>query len=130
VSAFIKDLTTWMEAALGLRRIETQLVNKAYQSELIVHTAAPIMKFADVLQTMSDLLSKSLKEHTNLDAQVESVGLALATDNALLPVIKPTSFRIERRVGVPFHANLYYAQAPLPTAEHLRLLERFEKLVS
>jgi hypothetical protein len=130
LSAFVKDLTTWTEATLGLRRVETQFVSKGYMSELTVHTAVPIMKFADALQTLSSLLSKSLKAHINLDAHVEPVGIAVGTDNALLPVIKPIPFRLERRAGVPFHANLYYSQAPLPTAEHLGLLERFEKLVT
>jgi hypothetical protein len=35
-------------------------------------------------------------------------------------------FTIERRADVPFVENKYFSTAPLPTDEHLKVLEDFE----
>ena len=129
VDDFVKDLFAWMEPTIGLRRIATHPVYKTYQSELIVRTEAPILKVLGPAMALGEAISRGLKQASNLDVEIDAVGFSLATDNTLLPVIKPIPFRIDRRAGVPFEANLYYTQAPLPTSDHLKVLEQLEKMV-
>src|SRR5262249_4483471 len=37
-----------------------------------------------------------------------------------------SDFRLERRSSVPYEANVYYAQAPLRTADHIAVLSTLE----
>jgi hypothetical protein len=42
---------------------------------------------------------------------------------------KPSTFSFQRRAGDPFGDNRYWSQAPLPTDEHLKLLNDFEAIL-
>ena len=48
--------------------------------------------------------------------------------NDLLIAVETADFLIERRSGTGYEANRYFCSAPLPTAEHLRLIERIEAI--
>jgi hypothetical protein len=41
----------------------------------------------------------------------------------------PADFRLERRLGVPYEANVYFSQAPLRTPDHLAALEEIEEIL-
>jgi len=43
--------------------------------------------------------------------------------------VLPCEFRVERRVGHPYSAGVYFSQAPLRTAHHIAALEKFEEAV-
>jgi hypothetical protein len=51
-----------------------------------------------------------------------------AETNDPLVAVEKSDFLIERRSGTVYDANRYFCSAPLPTAEHLRLLERIEAI--
>lgn len=44
--------------------------------------------------------------------------------------LKPASFSLQRKIGDPHDSDRYWSQAPLPTEEHLELLQEFEALLS
>jgi hypothetical protein len=46
-------------------------------------------------------------------------------DPSKLPLL--LDFRVERRVGAPYDQNVYYSGAPLRTADHVAVLEEFER---
>jgi hypothetical protein len=52
----------------------------------------------------------------------------IAETNDLLVSIENADFLIERRAGTAYEANRYFCSAPLPTADHLRLLEQIEAI--
>jgi hypothetical protein len=41
---------------------------------------------------------------------------------------RPNRFTLERRIGLPFSANVFFSQAPLKSGDHLALLEALEAL--
>jgi hypothetical protein len=119
-----------METSLALKRLETHKVNCIYESTLLVRSNARILQSLDALAPIQEFISKSLKTATGLEAKFEPFGLTLAADHSLIPGLKPVNFRLERRGGLSFDTNYYLSQAPLRTPDHLKLLERLEKLVS
>jgi hypothetical protein len=44
--------------------------------------------------------------------------------------LKPANFSFQRKIGDPHASDRYWSQAPLPTEEHLELLQEFEALLS
>jgi hypothetical protein len=126
---FLQDVTEWMGSALGLKRVETHLINTAYESGLLVRSEAPLLKALEALAPIQDLLTKSVKSAMGLDARIEPFGIAFSADHSLIPGMKPGPFRLERRAGLGFDTNLYVSQAPLRSADHIKVLQRLEKLV-
>jgi len=55
----------------------------------------------------------------------ETTGFMLNLDDSNLKS-GPGFFSIARRATVPFSDNTYFSAAPMPTAEHKKLLEEFE----
>jgi hypothetical protein len=41
--------------------------------------------------------------------------------------IGPSSFRIDRLANSPFEEKKYFSSAPVPTEDHIQLLEEFER---
>jgi hypothetical protein len=130
LDAFLADLVGWMDTALGLRRIETHAISKSYESNLMIRTEVRLLKALDAIKSIQEMLSKSVKSATGLDAKFEPFGLSFAVDQTLIPGMKPSAFRLERRVGLSFQSNYYVSTAPLPTSDHMAVLDRLAKLGS
>jgi hypothetical protein len=130
LDAFLNDLTQWMESALGLKRIETQAINRNYESSILVQSDVNILKHLDALKPVRDLVSKSLHAAVGLELEFESFGISLAADHSRIAGMKPIPFRVERRAGIPFENNYFLSAAPLRTADHLKVLEKIERLAA
>jgi hypothetical protein len=128
LDAFLDDLCEWMEGALGLRKIETHAINKAYESHIMVRSEANVLRPLDVLTSARELISDSLKKATGLDVKYEPFGIALSADTSTIASLKPIPFRIERRAGLAFETDYYVSAAPLRTKDHIRVLEKLEAL--
>ena len=125
---FLDDLRKWMKAELGLESVDTHGVDKNYESHIVVRTNAPILRALDALAPIQEAMARSLKSATKLDVVFHGAALALGPDHSLIAGMKPIPFRLERRAGLSFETGLYYSAAPLPTAEHIKVLERMERL--
>ena len=131
LDAFLVDMCEWMETALGLKRVETHAINRAYESNVLVKSDAKFLKALDALRPVQDLVTKSVKDTTGVDAPYVPFGISLATDHAQIPSgLKPIAFRLERRATLAFDTNFYVSTAPLRTADHIKLLEKLEKMVA
>jgi hypothetical protein len=128
LDAFVKDICAWMGPAIGLHRIETHPVKRNYESHLIVKSQAPLLKTLEAVAEIGDLVGQALKSANGLEVKFHPMGFGFIPDNTLIPGMKPATFRVERKAGMPFETNFYYSSAPLPTQSHLRILERLEKL--
>ena len=126
---FVQDFCGWMENELGVERVETHGVNRAYESTLLIHSTAPLLRAVEALAPIQELLRRSVKSAMKVDAKFEPFGLSIAADHAHIPSMKPIAFRVERKATMAFEENFYVSGAPLPTADHIKVLERLEKLV-
>lgn len=130
LDAFLADVTEWMESAFGLKRVETHDINRAYESGLLVRSEAKLLGALEALAPIQEMIAKSVKAAMGLEAKLEPFGIAFAVDQTLIAGMKPNPFRLERRAGVGFDTNYYVSQAPMRTVDHIKLLERLEKLVA
>lgn len=128
LDAFLEDVCSWMESTLGLRRIETHAVNKAYESGVMVRSEARLLQVLDALAPIQETIAKSVKAAMGLETRFEPYGISLAVDTTLFSGMRPNPFRLERRAGLAFDTNYYVSQAPMRTADHIKLLEKLEKL--
>jgi hypothetical protein len=55
---------------------------------------------------------------------------ALAMEPSHIPGIQPSPFSIERRINIPFNENVFFAQAPLRTSDHIKLLDLLEQALA
>ena len=56
-------------------------------------------------------------------------GTTLNIDGHELGVLAPAFFALERRVGFPFPAKVFFSQAPLRTKDHLAVLEKLDSII-
>ncbi len=56
-------------------------------------------------------------------------GTTLNIDTEGLGVLAPAFFALERRVGFPFSAKVFFSQAPLRTKDHLVVLEKLDSII-
>lgn len=129
IDKLLDDVTAWVVSEFGFKRIETHEVNVAYQSNIIVHSEAPIFSFLEVLESVQDRLVRALAKARGETINFVPSSFGLSADITEIAALKPIPFRFERRAGVPFKKSYYFSAAPLPTKEHLKLLEALEQAV-
>jgi len=56
-------------------------------------------------------------------------GVTLNIDAHELGVLPPAFFALERRVGFPFSAKVFFSQAPLRTKDHIVVLEKLDTII-
>lgn len=119
----LEDLMTW-SGSVGL---VPRRHRRWYTSGLVVESNVALDAMHPALRTLAEKISAAAE--TQLSARFETTSISIGMDpwNARYPLIP---FRIERREGVPFSENKYWAQAPLPTRTHIELLKDFEAALS
>jgi hypothetical protein len=130
IEAFLDDLVSWM-GELGLQRVDTHHVNKAYSSELLIEFNPGVFEIFDRLKPILALIGSEIAKAT--DQRVppyQAAGFVLHTNQTQIAGMKPLPFRLERRFNTEFEKNLFYSAAPLPTKAHIKVLEQIEALAS
>ena len=127
--AIFEEAMQWAAESFGLTYKPEMVSHRRYVSELIVRTNASLNSLHSKLVTFSAQLSKSLSKFVALDVTLELSSVAFHYDgSAAKTTVAP--FRLERLENSAYTENKYYALAPLPTEEHLALLEEFETILS
>jgi hypothetical protein len=115
---------TWLSNDFGLRYDAGMVKRKTYVSQLTF--------FTDVLDRLHPALSKLAQRLTTRVPQFYGQQLAYTPSvvnigyDPLTVKAGPAPFTIERRADTPFTENKYFSSAPLPTDEHIEMLEAFE----
>ena len=128
IDEFLSDVTDWMVSTIGYKRVETHDISKIYESDVVFRATTNILKCLDVLGEIQTLITTQLKKANSMSYKLNPVGFALAVDNTLIPGLKPSVFRVERKADIAFDKNLFVSRAPLPTKAHLAVLNALEKL--
>lgn len=123
IEAFMLDLETWINQEFGLARVETQKINIAYESHLLIRSEKPLLNVLNPLRKVQSLVQKLLFESTKIEADFEPFGFSFSADPNKIASMKPARFLVERKIGPSFESNLYVSASPLKTADHLRVLE-------
>jgi hypothetical protein len=100
-----------------------------YLSQLEVKLG--ISKYAKAFDHLSEQVVSLLKEYGSVGiTPYEFSSLYLAMEQSRLLSSQPSPFSIERRSNISFEENVFFAQAPLKTHDHLRLLVDLEKTLA
>ena len=81
-------------------------------------------KFTEVANVASEMVRSSGAWLEGFDFH----GISLGCDPQKSGPIPIGRFAVERRLNRPFEQNIFYSEAPVKTADHLKLLEMLEKL--
>ena len=122
----LDDLLPWLRNTFGFRDAVSK-VKRAYQSDVVV----------DFDHNMEAALAPILSLKENLQREFEAVSGIKRTFyfdflGFIAEDVPPTpmrEFMIQRRIGAPLDAKRYFSKAHLPTAAHLKILEKLDSLL-
>lgn len=132
--AFLRDLLAWGGQTFGLRSTLDALPMRAYKSQLSVEFNHSLSHTLQVLQPMCAAFNDSLRRTYKSEfPPTEPITVKIGYDNAIAPaafkIFAP--LMIERRENHRFaDDNVFFCEAPLPTQEHIKLLEQFEAILT
>lgn len=125
---FLKDVMAWLRTEHGLALPADRVIRSLYFSELTVTTNKNLVTLSLKLRDFAEELSAKVKEFSGYDMgfNVGSIGF---WPNDPKNRLAPGTFRFENKAGTLPKEKRYYSQAPLPTEEHLAVIDKFEAIL-
>jgi hypothetical protein len=96
---------------------------QAYLNQFELQLSKPIKDFFVNLIPAAQEIPKLVGDFWSDLPQFEISSFVLSCDPSKVSGPPPASFKMERRLGVPYEKNLYLSEAPLRTGDHRRILE-------
>ncbi len=118
---FLDDLQDWARTAIP-KAIATG--PRFYLSQLEIKTDQPLEVYAAKFRPVGDEIAELLNGYGILTPRYEVSSIGLHFDQLARINPQPGVFSIERRQNVPYAEGVWFAQAPLKTADHVGLLKR------
>lgn len=120
-------LLRWGRDEFGLNFEEESVIRWAFVSDIVFETDFPILTPLNaVLNSMSKKISHIIHGNLKEDLKYRPAKFWLAHD----PNLRSASlapFTIEQRALTLPDENVYFSEAPVPTADHIELLNEFER---
>jgi hypothetical protein len=126
---FIADVLSYMAERWQTTFTRPFPRDKLYESAVTFYSDKELLKPLAALNNISRSISNKLNATTGAAIDYYPFGIGLSADHAKIPSLKPIPFRIERREGVDFGANIYFSAAPLKTDDHIEIINEWEKSV-
>ncbi|HEY6418212.1 MAG TPA: hypothetical protein VIX59_04345 [Candidatus Binataceae bacterium] len=120
---FLDDLMKWAEEEFKITF--TEFSSRTYSSQLEFELEKPLPDYFPKQQVVGRSISEYVSDFWPVKPPFEVSSVTFSYDPATR-VTGLGNFRIERRQGVEFGANLYFSEAPLTTESHTTLLQLFE----
>ncbi len=99
-----------------------------YESNLVVEVDEKILAPLSELSDIGGVIGEMVALNTGLEVGFQSAGFMFAPDLTQIASLKPSVFRLERRLVSEFSLCQFVSSAPLKTKQHMDVLERLEKL--
>lgn len=125
---FLDDVIEWTSKTFGTTIDKNLPVHKLYTSNIEFHSDFSLNMYFPQAPKIGKQITDLLESYGQkpLPFEVSSFFLHLDTTQMKTPIT--TAFSVARREKMPFNSNIYFASAPLKTADLLTLLEQLEKL--
>jgi hypothetical protein len=124
----VSDMLKWAQESQGYRPFVRPPL-KLFYSQVVVHFQRPLEGLFAKWGAIQKLLNESIKERSSYEPDEQLLRLAFKCDPMTsLHADLTSQFLIEKRVGELFSEQRYFCTAPVPTKEHLVVLERLEAL--
>jgi hypothetical protein len=121
----LEDGLVWASQKLGLEYQTGMIKRRAPVSQLTFYSDAPLNALNPILTKLSQKLTARIPNFIGQSIAYETTGIVIGYD-MLRTKLTPSNFTIERRADAPFSENKYFSTAPMPTDEHIALLQSFE----
>jgi hypothetical protein len=121
---FLVDAAAWVEQLCGVEHSPERLSRMLFLSELSFTSEAFFDLIHPAFKTVASRVAEIVSHHAHEPHRFEPAGITFFSEPPAR--LGALSFRIERLAGSPYSENKYFSSAPLPTEEHLSLLEMFE----
>lgn len=122
-----EDLQAVCEAVLDIVQGGTRL-RWYHNSEVEVGLKPGFEGFLSPLEAVAKIMRPLIQNAGFEDEGYGPYGLLLGDEPSESAGTRPARFVLEWRVGHAKSENIFYSKAPIPTREHLGLLERIEEL--
>lgn len=126
---FFDDFGKWVTTELGFMETAIAKPERHYESNLLVKShvdlASAINPQPEVLEAFNSIWKGKFDSKFALSYFVIDTSVHQFSSRR-----KPTHFSIQRRNDYPVADNVFSSASPLPTDDHIALLERIEKMVS
>ena len=119
------ELLDWGRAKFDLTYNPEMIRRYAYVSDLSFESDVPLLTFDPLMKRLGHRLSTSLSKVWQEQINYELFDLKIGHD----PLTRKwgiAPFQITRRAEHSFTEKKYFSEAPLPTDEHIALLEEYE----
>lgn len=119
------EALSWLAQSHGLNFQSAMVKRKTYVSQLTFFSDTIMKALNPAVLKLASKLTKRIPEfyHQALDYQL---GGFVVTYDPLSVKAGPSNFSIERRADTLFKENKFFSSAPLPTDEHIKMLEELE----
>jgi hypothetical protein len=115
----------WTAETFGLNYRAGMVKRKAHVSQLTFYSDSIFKNLNPVLLKIATKLSERVPQYFGTRVEYQPSSFAISYDP--LTVKNGTSvFSIEPRAETPYDENKFFSTAPLPTEEHIKLLEELE----
>jgi len=121
------DLIQWGSTKFGVRLPTPRRADLAFVSNLTFVADISLDWLHPALRMLGERVTP-FAGWLAPSAKYETTGVTLKMDDFNMK-FSPSVFSIERRVDVRFSENTYFSAAPMPTGEHLKVLEEFETAI-
>jgi hypothetical protein len=123
---FLEDALSWASAEYGLPHYSELGIDRLYVSELTVQLDLSANLFGQRFSAFTERLRRGVSNNPGIP--MELTALHFAPDPSLTKRVAP--FKVERLANVSFDRNEFYSVAPVPTSEHIELLQAMERFGS
>jgi hypothetical protein len=123
----IDDVFSWIPKYFLSAGVKIEVVYRAYLSQMQVKLLPKSIVAFDKFQFVGELLNSfRTKYGQTAGARYETLGLKMNIDPSDQTTIKTPDFIFERRTSEPFENGLFFASAPVTTADHWEILRKLE----
>ncbi len=121
----LEDALVWTSKTFGLLYRPGMIKRKAHVSQLTFYSDSILPKLHPALLKVAQKLSTRVPQYFGHQLEYRPAAFTIMYD----PMgIKngASQFSVERRAETPYSENKYFSTAPLPTEEHIELLQSLE----
>ncbi len=124
----LSDLVSFVQELVGIQYVPVAEPRKFYLTELAFHSTAKLETLNPILRHISNRISDIVSGPARQRFDFEPVTVRF------LPDLQKTkwqvsAFSLDRLAGAPLDENKWFSSAPLPTQEHLKLLDEIETML-
>ncbi len=120
---FLDDVISWAKQELPRAEVYGP---RYYLSQIEIQMNTSLERFAPQFMPIGEKLTSLLNTYGLSVPRYEVTAIQMNFDQTGRLPPQPGAFFIDRRLNVPYNDNVWFAQAPLKTADHIALLKEID----